>query len=162
MIRKACIWRIVYQIRSFIDNNRHCEPVRTLAWQSPILRLFVPQENGFPRRFAPRNDVGRIRKEAVSMKKAYLVCYVISLALCLVGILCRDWLNVLDKVLVLSGVALFLLAFMKHCISKAPKCPNCNAVIYSGHIRTIARQKDGLVPCEKCGSLVCVDYTKRN
>ena len=95
------------------------------------------------------------------MKKAYWVCYIIALALCLVGILCRDWLNILDKVFVLLGVALFLFGFVKHCISKAPRCPNCNAIIYSGHIRTIVRQKDGMVPCEKCGSLVRVNHFKR-
>ena len=96
------------------------------------------------------------------MKKAYWVCYIISFALCLVGILCRDWLNILDKVFVLVGVPLFLFAFVKHCISKAPRCPNCNAIIYSGHIRTIVRQKDGMMPCEKCGSLVRIMYSKRN
>ena len=96
------------------------------------------------------------------MKKAYWVCYIIALALCLIGILSRDWLNILDKAFVLLGVALFLFAFVKHCIGKAPKCPNCNTVIYSGYIRTIARQKDGLVPCEKCGSLVCANHSKQN
>ena len=101
-------------------------------------------------------------KEAASMKKVYWVCYIISLALCLVGILCRDWLNILDKSLVLLGVALFLFAFVKHCISMAPKCPNCNATIYSGHIRNIKRQKDGMIPCEKCGSLVRINHFKQN
>lgn len=96
------------------------------------------------------------------MKKAYWVCYIIALVLCFVGILCRNWLDILDKAFVLLGVALFLFAFVKHCISKAQRCPNCNAIIYSGYIRTIARQKDGMMPCEKCGSLVCVNHSKRN
>lgn len=95
------------------------------------------------------------------MKKVYWVCYIIALALCLAGILCRDLLIILDKAFVLFGVALFLFAFIKHCISKAPRCPNCNTMIYNGHIRNIVRQKDGMVPCYKCGSLVCVNYSKR-
>ena len=96
------------------------------------------------------------------MKKVYWLCYIMSLALCLVGILCRDWLDILDKICVLLGVALFLFAFVKHCISKAPRCPNCNAMIYSGHIRNIFRQKNGMVPCYKCGSLVRVSHLIRN
>lgn len=96
------------------------------------------------------------------MKKVYWMCYILSLVLCLVGILCRDWLNILDKVFVLLSVALFLFTFLKHCTSLAPRCPNCNAIIYSGHIRTIKRQKDGIVPCEKCGSLVRVIHSKQN
>ena len=37
----------------------HCEPVRTLVWQSvpPLRRTPVIWKNGFPRRFAPRNDI---------------------------------------------------------------------------------------------------------
>ena len=37
----------------------HCEPVRTLVWQSviPLRRTPVLWRNGFPRRFAPRNDI---------------------------------------------------------------------------------------------------------
>ena len=88
--------------------------------------------------------------------------YIISLVLCLVGILCRDQLNILDKVFVLLGVVLSLFTFAKHCISKAQRCPHCNAVIHSGHIRTTARQNNGIVPCEKCGSLVRVNYSKRS
>ena len=96
------------------------------------------------------------------MKKAYWVCHIISLALCLIGILCRDWLNILDKVFVLLGVTLILFTFVKQCISKAPRCPNCNTLIYSGHIRNIIRQKNGMVSCYKCGSLVCVNHSKQN
>ena len=88
--------------------------------------------------------------------------YIISLALCLIGILCRDRLNLLDKAFVLLGVVLFLFTFAKHCISKAQRCPHCDAIIYSGHIRTAARQKDGTAPCEKCGSLVRVNDSKRS
>lgn len=95
------------------------------------------------------------------MKKEYWIWYVLSIILCGIGVFCREWMNVLDKVFVLLGVALFLFGFVKHCISMAPRCPNCNAIIYSGHIRNIIRQKDGTVPCEKCGSLVCVDHSKR-
>ena len=96
------------------------------------------------------------------MRKAYWVCYIISLALCLIGILCRDCLNILDKAFMLLGVALFLFTFTKHCISKAPRCPNCNTLIYSGHIRNIIRQKNGMVPCYKCGSLVRVNHSRQN
>ena len=37
----------------------HCEPARTLVWQSvpPLRRTPVIWKNGFPRRFAPRNDI---------------------------------------------------------------------------------------------------------
>ena len=45
-----------------IKTTCHCEPARTLAWQSVL--LFVPstlskreKENGLPRRFASRNDI---------------------------------------------------------------------------------------------------------
>lgn len=96
------------------------------------------------------------------MKKAYWICYILSVVLCIIGIFCRDWLNILDKVFVLLGVGLFLFTLVKHCISMAPRCPNCNAIIYSGHIRNIKRQKDGIVPCEKCGSLVCAIYSEQN
>lgn len=90
------------------------------------------------------------------MKKGYWICYLLSVCFCVAGILCRDRLNVLDIALVILGIVLFLLAFGKHCISKAQRCPNCNAIIYRGHIRIIVGQKDGLVPCEKCGTLVRV------
>lgn len=96
------------------------------------------------------------------MKKVHWICYLLALVLCLVGLLCHGWLNILDKVCVLLGVALFLFAFVKHCISKARRCPNCNTLIYSGHIRNIARQKNGMVPCYKCGSLICVNHAERN
>ena len=43
----------------------------------------------------------------------------------------------------------------------AQRCPNCNAIIYSGSIRTLARQKDGLVRCEKCGTLVRVIHSQQ-
>ena len=95
------------------------------------------------------------------MKKSYLICYIVSMFLFLVGIFCRDCLDILDKVFVVLGVVLFLFGFVKHCISVAPRCSNCNAIIYSGHIRNIKRQKDGTVPCEKCGSLVRVNHFKR-
>ena len=87
--------------------------------------------------------------------------YSLAVILCAIGIGCRHWLAVLDKVLVFAGIAVFLLTFTRHCISKAKRCPNCNAIIYTGHIGTIAKQKDGMISCEKCGSLVCVDYGKR-
>lgn len=96
------------------------------------------------------------------MKKLYWLGYSLSLVLCLVGIAFHNWLIVLDKIFVILGVALFLFALLKHCISKAQRCPNCNAIIYRGHIRTIAKQKDGIVPCEKCGSLVCVNHTAKS
>ena len=96
------------------------------------------------------------------MKKVYWVCYIISLTLCVIGLFCRDWLNILDKAFVLLGVALFLVGFVMHCISKAPRCPHCNAMIYSGHIRNIIRQKNGMVPCYKCGSLVRVNHSRQN
>ena len=96
------------------------------------------------------------------MKKVYWVCYIISITLCLVGIFCRNWMNILDKVCVILGVALFLFTFVRHCISKAPRCPNCNTMIYNGHIRNVVRQKDGMVPCYKCGSLVRVNHSNRN
>ena len=37
----------------------HCEPARRLVWQSviPLHRTSDTWENGFPRRFAPRNDI---------------------------------------------------------------------------------------------------------
>ena len=40
-------------------NPCHCEPARTLVWQSvpPLRRTPVIWKNGFPRRFAPRNDI---------------------------------------------------------------------------------------------------------
>ncbi len=94
------------------------------------------------------------------MKKSHWLCFVLALILCAVGIGCRNCLIVLDKVFVILGVALFLFVFVKHCFSKAQRCPNCNAIIYSGHIRTITSQKDGIVPCEKCGSLVRVNHSK--
>lgn len=94
------------------------------------------------------------------MKKAYWIYYALSLCLCIVGIACRDRLNILDKLLVLLGAALFLITFARHCISKALRCPNCNTVIYTGHIRTVLRQQDGLVKCDKCGSLVRVKHSK--
>ena len=36
----------------------HCEPARGLVWQSvfPLCRTITTRGNGFPRRFAPRND----------------------------------------------------------------------------------------------------------
>lgn len=95
------------------------------------------------------------------MKKAHWICYATALGFCLAGILLRERLNVLDIVLVCLGVALFLLGFLLHSTSKAQRCPNCNAVIYRGHIRTVLRQKDGLFPCERCTALVCVDYSHR-
>ena len=95
------------------------------------------------------------------MKKAYCFNYLLSLCLCVMGIVFRNQLDFLDKIFVLLGVALFLFTFVRHCDSKAPRCPNCNAVIYSGHIRNIARQRDGVVPCEKCGSLVRVNHSKQ-
>ena len=94
------------------------------------------------------------------MKRSYLLCYILALILCAAGIGCRNWMTVLDKVLVILGIALFLFVFAKHCFSKAQRCPNCKAVIYSGHIRTITSQKDGVVQCEKCGSLVRVNHSK--
>ena len=40
-------------------NPCHCEPAHTLVWQSvpPLRRTPVIWKNGFPRRFAPRNDI---------------------------------------------------------------------------------------------------------
>ena len=37
----------------------HCEPARGLVWQSifPLCRTITTRGNGFPRRFAPRNDI---------------------------------------------------------------------------------------------------------
>jgi len=94
------------------------------------------------------------------VRKGYWACYALSFCLLLSGIIFRDRLILLDKVFVLLGAGLFLLVFVRHCVSRAPRCPNCNAVIFSGHIRTIARQKDGRVPCEKCGSLVRVKHSR--
>lgn len=94
------------------------------------------------------------------MKKAYLICFFLSFYLCAVGVVFRDWLNILDKLLVFSGVALFLFAFWQHCTGKALRCTNCNAIIRSGHIRTIVKQKEEIVQCENCGSLVRVHYPR--
>ncbi len=90
------------------------------------------------------------------MKKEHIICFVLSVCFVAVGIVFRAVLNVLDIILVLLGVSLFLITFWRVCVSKAPRCPNCSAIIHSGHIRTIARQKDGIIQCEKCGSLVRV------
>ena len=95
------------------------------------------------------------------MKRSYRICYILSLALCIIGILCRDWLDILDKVFAIAGVVLFLFTFARHSVSMAQRCPNCNAIIYKGHIRTVKRQQNGVVPCEKCGSLVCVDHAAK-
>lgn len=95
------------------------------------------------------------------MKKEHIICLVLSVCFIAVGIVFRAVLNVLDIILVLLGVGLFLFSFLRLCISKALRCPNCSAIIHSGHIRTIARQKDGIIQCEKCGSLVTVDYSCR-
>ena len=94
------------------------------------------------------------------MKKAYIVGYILSACFCMTGIVFRDRLNVLDMILVLLGIALFLFAFARHCISKALRCPNCNATIHTGHIRTITGQQDGTIQCEKCGTLVRVGRSK--
>ena len=97
----------------------------------------------------------------VCMKRVYWMCYILSFALCVIGILCRDWLDILDKVFVIVGIALFLFTFARYSIGKAQRCPNCNAIIYKGHIRTVKRQQNGIVSCEKCGSLVCVDHSAK-
>lgn len=95
------------------------------------------------------------------MKKTYLIGYLVSFCLCMISIIFRNHLNILDKVFVFLAVALFLFTFLRYCTSKAPRCPNCNAVIYSGHIRNVARQRDGVIPCEKCGSLVRVNHSSQ-
>ena len=94
------------------------------------------------------------------MKKAYIMGYIVSVCFCVVGIVFRERLNILDVILVLLGVAVFLFTFARHCFSKALRCPNCNATIHTGHIRTISRQQDGTIQCEKCGALVRVDYSE--
>ena len=95
------------------------------------------------------------------MKKAYWLYYILSICCIAAGILLRDFSNALDLLLTLLGVALLLFTFARHCLSKAQRCPKCNAVIYSGHIRTIVRQKNGMIQCEKCGCLVCVNHSGR-
>ena len=90
------------------------------------------------------------------MKKKYRLHYIFSLVLCLRGLLSYSLSGMINIVFILLGIVWFLITFIRHCISMAQRCPNCNAIIYSGHIRTIARQKDGLVCCEKCGTLVRV------
>jgi len=94
------------------------------------------------------------------MKKAYIAGYILSVCFCVTGIGFRDRLTVLDILLVLLGVAVFLLTFVRHCFSKAKRCPNCGAMIHTGHIRTISRQQDGTIQCEKCGTLVRVNHSK--
>lgn len=95
------------------------------------------------------------------MKQSLWIWYLLSLCFVMIGIVFHTWLNVLDILLVFSGVALFLFTFWRHCISKAKRCPNCNAVIHSGHVRTISRQENGMIRCETCGSLVCVNHAVR-
>ena len=90
------------------------------------------------------------------MKKHHWLWYGVSVCMIAVALLLRDQLRILDSILVFSGTALFLATFWGHCIRKAQRCPNCGTVIYTGHIRTIAKQRDGLIPCEKCGTLVLV------
>lgn len=92
--------------------------------------------------------------------RKYWLLYTLSVCFCVIGILCRDMLRIMDIVFVILGVVLFLFVFIKHCRRKAKRCPNCNALIYGGHIRTISRQKAGVVPCERCGSLVQISYSK--
>lgn len=95
------------------------------------------------------------------MKKVHLLCFAAAFGFVVIGAVFRDWLHVLDIVFILLGVALFLLTFWRLCIGRAQRCPNCNAVIHSGHIRTIAGQENGMIPCETCGSLVCVNHSNR-
>ena len=90
------------------------------------------------------------------MKKVHLMGFVLSACFVALGVIFYSWLKVLDIILILLGIALFLVTFWEFSVSKAQRCPNCNGVIYTGHIRTIARQKDGVVQCEKCGTLVRV------
>ncbi len=92
------------------------------------------------------------------MKKHIWICYVASICFCVAGAVFRDRFNVADILFMVSGVVLFLVAFACHCMSMAKRCPNCNAIIHTGHIRTIVRQKNGMIKCEKCGSLVRVKY----
>lgn len=95
------------------------------------------------------------------MKQSYRRGYLLSACFVIAGIVFHAWLHLLDILLIVSGIVLFLLTFWRHCISRAKRCPNCNAVIHSGHIRTIAGQENGMVRCERCGSLVCVNHAAR-
>lgn len=90
------------------------------------------------------------------MRKIQWVCYILSLCSIVAAILLRDYLDVLDILLMIVGIAIFLTALGIQSIRNARRCPNCNAIIYGGHIRTIIRTKDGIYPCEKCGSLISV------
>jgi len=90
------------------------------------------------------------------VKKKQWLWYVLSACMIGVGILFRDTWMFLDILLILSGIILFLYIWGWHCIKNAQRCPNCNAIIYGSHIRTMVRQKNGILSCEKCGSLVDV------
>ena len=95
------------------------------------------------------------------MKSLYWIGYALSVCLCTAGILLKNRLNILDIVFVISGIALLLFTFAMHSIRKAQRCPNCNSLIYKGHIRSFTRQQsDGVVPCENCGILVRVNHLK--
>ena len=87
------------------------------------------------------------------MRKTQWICYILSLCSIVPAIFLRDYLNVLDKILVITGVVLFLTAYGIQSIRNARRCPNCKAVLYGG-LRQMLRTKDGIYQCEKCGSLI--------
>ena len=93
------------------------------------------------------------------MKKHIWIWYILSVLLCAAGIMWEDRLGKLDIVFILLGIGLLLFTVVRHCVGMAPRCPNCNAVIPAGHKRTMARQIDGVVPCESCGTLVRIRYS---
>lgn len=95
------------------------------------------------------------------MKKGNAALFALSLCCIAAGVALHDRLHEASALLIVPGVALFLFALLRFCLSRAPRCPKCGAVIYRGHIRTIARQRDGLVPCEQCGTLVQIAQPRR-
>lgn len=94
------------------------------------------------------------------MKKAYWIGFSAAVCMAVTGLLLRNTFHVLDILLVITGICLFLLAFGCFAVHRAPKCPHCGTTIYRG-FPTLLKQKDGMIPCRRCGILVCVNHAAR-
>ena len=56
-LRRAGCPHLAAATHRTLKNPCHCEPVRTLVWQSVLPRTAPHKGNGLPRRCAPRNDI---------------------------------------------------------------------------------------------------------
>ena len=77
----------------------------------------------------------------------------------LTGAYVKDISKRLALLLIVVGIALLLSVFLSACIKHADRCPRCGVILHRG-IRVYREQRDGMIHCPRCSSLVKVAERK--